>query len=88
MTGHGWMYLEIALNGWKWLEMARNGWHGWRWLDMAGNCLTWFKYGLPFYSFGIWGVWDMKIGGLGDFQLGPAQPGLMSWSCFQVFFIQ
>jgi hypothetical protein len=26
---------------------------------------------------GNWGVCDMKIGGWGDFQLGPAPPGLL-----------
>ena len=74
---NGWTWLEMARmtgNDWKGLEMARNGWNGWTWLEIAGHGLKWNGF---ITVLGIWGVWDMKILGLEDFQLGPAQPGLL-----------
>ena len=38
------------------------------WLEIAGHGLKWD--GL-ITDLGIWGVWDMKIGGSGDLQFGP-----------------
>ena len=64
MAGYGWIYLEMAGNDWKGLEMARNGWNGWTWLEIAGHGLRWD--GL-ITVLGMWGVLNMKIGGLGDF---------------------
>ena len=57
--------------------MAGMAGYGWKLLEIAGQCLKWD--GL-ITILGFLGVWDMEIRGLGDFLLGPAQPGLLSWS--------
>ena len=56
------------------LEMARNGYKELEWLEIAENGWTWFEIGWPCYSFKDLG---RKIGSLGNFQLGLAQPGLL-----------
>ena len=48
--------------------------YGWILLKIDGHGL---KLDGLFTVLEIWGVWDMKDAGLGDFQLGPAQPGLL-----------
>ena len=46
---------------------------------MAGHGLKWDSLITVLW---IWGVWDMKIGGLEDFQLGRAQLCLLVWFFF------
>ena len=48
--------------------------YGWTWLEITVFGLTWD--GL-FTVFGIWGVWDKKIWGLGGFKTSPAQAGFL-----------
>ena len=48
--------------------------YGWKWLEITGHGFEWNG---RITVLGIWGVWDMKIGGLGDFQFCQAQPGVL-----------
>ena len=64
----------MAGNGLKWIELLKISGNGLTWLEIGGHG---FKRDGLLQILEIWGVWDMKIGGLGDFLLGPAQPGVL-----------